>query len=111
VVLARSGATERAQATLAQPVRQLDELFHLVVVGEFNAGKSAFVNALLGTPVLEEGVTPTTVAVEIHRYGGAIDRFPLDEHLYARTAAGGAQGRGPDRLARRRRFPPMAGRH
>ena len=27
---------------------QLDELFLLVVIGEFNAGKSAFVNALLG---------------------------------------------------------------
>jgi small GTP-binding protein len=85
-VLARSGATEEAQATLAQSVRQLDELFLLVVVGEFNAGKSAFVNALLGTPVLEEGVTPTTVAVEILRYGATIDRFPLEEHLYARTA-------------------------
>ena len=48
------------QETLARSIRQLDELFLLVVVGEFNAGKSAFINALLGQRVLEEGVTPTT---------------------------------------------------
>ncbi|PIG97269.1 dynamin family protein [Deinococcus sp. UR1] len=41
-------------------VRALDEAFLLVVVGEFNAGKSSFVNALLGASVLPEGVTPTT---------------------------------------------------
>ena len=35
----------------------------LVVVGEFNAGKSA--NALLGRPVLRVGVTPTTAAIQI----------------------------------------------
>ncbi|MDO8588714.1 MAG: dynamin family protein, partial [Armatimonadota bacterium] len=47
----------------------LDELFLLVVVGEFNAGKSAFINALLGKPVLAEGVTPTTTQVNLLRYG------------------------------------------
>ena len=46
-------------------MRQLDELFLLVVVGEFNAGKSAFINALLGQPVLEEGVTPTTAQIQV----------------------------------------------
>lgn len=34
--------------------------FHLVVVGEFNHGKTSFVNALLGSSVLPVGVTPTT---------------------------------------------------
>ncbi len=37
-----------ALATLQDAILQLDELFLLVVVGEFNAGKSALVNALLG---------------------------------------------------------------
>ena len=41
VVLAGSGASEEAQATLAQSVRQLDELFLLVVVGEFNGARNA----------------------------------------------------------------------
>ena len=36
---------------------QLDELFLLVVVGEFNAGKSALVNTILGEKVLPEGAT------------------------------------------------------
>src|SRR6188474_2272840 len=41
-------ATAPDLATLSASIRQLDELFMIVVVGEFNAGKSAFVNALLG---------------------------------------------------------------
>jgi len=32
-------------------IEQLDDLFLLVVVGEFNAGKSAFINALAGRSV------------------------------------------------------------
>ena len=37
---------------------QLTGLFLLVVAGEFNSGKSSFINALLGERVLPEGVTP-----------------------------------------------------
>jgi small GTP-binding protein len=54
---------------LDRSIEQLDELFLLVVVGEFNAGKSAFVNALLGRQVLEEGVTPTTAGIHLLRHG------------------------------------------
>ncbi|HEY0350977.1 MAG TPA: dynamin family protein, partial [Gemmatimonadales bacterium] len=36
---------------------QLTGLFLLVVAGEFNSGKSSFINALLGERVLPEGVT------------------------------------------------------
>jgi small GTP-binding protein len=50
-------------------IRQLDELFLLVVAGEFNAGKSAFVNALLGRVLLEEGVTPTTERITLVKHG------------------------------------------
>ncbi len=57
------------QERLAQSIRQLDELFLLVVVGEFNAGKSAFINALLGERLLDEGVTPTTTRIHLIRYG------------------------------------------
>ena len=47
--------------SLAQTAHQaLDETFLLVVVGEFNAGKSSFLNALLETDLLKVGVTPTT---------------------------------------------------
>src|SRR5215471_13605225 len=37
--------------------------FHLVVVGEFNHGKTTFVNALLSAPILPVGVTPTTAVI------------------------------------------------
>src|SRR5256885_6992724 len=44
----------------------------LVVVGEFNAGKSAFINALIGRSVLREGVTPTTAVITRVRYAASI---------------------------------------
>ena len=39
--------------------------FLIVAAGEFNAGKSALINALLGERVLEEGVTPTLSLIHI----------------------------------------------
>jgi len=55
--------------TLGRSIAQLDDLFLLVIVGEFNAGKSAFINALLGQKLLKEGVTPTTSQINILRFG------------------------------------------
>ncbi len=46
-----------------------DERRALVVAGEFNAGKSAFINALLGRSLLEEGVTPTTQGITRIEHG------------------------------------------
>ena len=67
----------RSRSEDARPsIQQLDQLFILVVVGEFNAGKSAFINALIGSPVLEEGVTPTTSAIQLLvrvRTGSAVE--------------------------------------
>lgn len=40
-----------------------DERFNLVILGEFNHGKSTFVNALLGADVLPTGITPTTATI------------------------------------------------
>jgi small GTP-binding protein len=54
---------------LRQALHQLHELFLLVFVGEFNSGKSALINALLGDTFLEEGVTPTTERIHIIQYG------------------------------------------
>lgn len=67
--LAAYGALEEDQSALDDSILQLDDFFLLVVVGEFNAGKSAFINALLGKRVLREGVTPTTTRINILRYG------------------------------------------
>ncbi len=79
-ILTAFGAEPDDLETLEQSIGQLDDLFLLVVVGEFNAGKSAFINALLGQEALQEGVTPTTTQVHILRYGEAQARTQLDEH-------------------------------
>jgi small GTP-binding protein len=50
-------------------VKKLDEdRFHLVIVGEFNHGKTTFVNALLGEAALPTGVTPTTASIHHLKY-------------------------------------------
>ena len=72
--LAGFDAAAEDQAALLRSVHQLDELFLLVVAGEFNAGKSAFINALLGRPLLEEGVTPTTTRIHVLEHGESEER-------------------------------------
>src|SRR5579883_966316 len=52
---------ERIARELVQKLRE--DRFHLVVVGEFNHGKTTFVNALLGAPALPAGITPTTATI------------------------------------------------
>ena len=74
--LARTGMTGEDEAVLRTSIEQLDDFFLLVVVGEFNAGKSALVNALLGAPVLAEGVTPTTTQVQVLRHTDQADTRP-----------------------------------
>jgi small GTP-binding protein len=69
VLLARMDAPDEDQALVKRGLEQLDELFLLVVVGEFNAGKTAFLNAMLGGRLLTEGVTPTTAQINLLRYG------------------------------------------
>ena len=63
-------------ATTARDIRETrmpkldEERFTLVVLGEFNHGKSTFINALLAETVLPTGITPTT-AVLTHVIEGA----------------------------------------
>lgn len=47
----------------------LDEIFLLVIVGEYNAGKSTMINCLLDDSVLEVGDLPTTREVHLLRHG------------------------------------------
>ena len=65
--------------TLQKAILQLDELFLIVVVGEFNAGKSALINAILGEIVLAEGVIPTTTRVTMIKWGDAKSERIVDE--------------------------------
>jgi len=84
--LTRFDAAAEDQATLQRSAQQLDELFLLVVAGEFNAGKSAFINALLGSKVLEEGVTPTTTRINVIKHGPEVSRETVEAALDVITA-------------------------
>jgi small GTP-binding protein len=64
---------------------QLTGLFLLVIAGEFNSGKSSFINALLGERVLPEGVTPTTDRINILRHGAAVTEQLREAYLLERT--------------------------
>ena len=79
LALAEIDVPREALDTLQEAILQLDELFLLVVVGEFNAGKSALVNALLGEKVLLEGATPTTSRVTLVKWGEKIAEQVVDE--------------------------------
>jgi len=85
-VAGRVGARSLAGRLTADVVDKLDaDRFHLVVVGEFNHGKTTFVNALLGAPVLPMGVTPTTAVIHqvVHGVRGARAHFEKKEAVEA----------------------------
>jgi small GTP-binding protein len=84
--LAGLDADEAHRKALAASLEQLEEPFLLVVVGEFNAGKSAFINALLGQKALEEGVTPTTARIGVLRHGERGERQAAASGVDALTA-------------------------
>jgi len=81
LALADIDVPREALTTLQDAILQLDELFLLVVVGEFNAGKSALVNALLGEKVLPEGATPTTSRVTLVKWGEQAAEQVVDENF------------------------------
>ncbi len=71
------GMRTLARDITSQRIPKLEnERFHLVILGEFNHGKSTFVNALLGADVLPTGITPTTAA---------INHVVYSEEIYARA--------------------------
>ena len=85
-----------------------DERLSMVVLGEFNHGKSTFINALLGTPLLPTGITPTTALLSHVTHGaraGATaitdsgERVPIDaaalaDHVTVDGLAKGGGGNG-----------------
>jgi small GTP-binding protein len=74
-VLARLGTHARAIED-REGAASLDDLsaergrpLRIAVVGEFNAGKSTFINALLGAEVAAVGIVPTTATSHLLRWG------------------------------------------
>ena len=74
--LVRCQASREDEQALERSIAQLDELFLLVIVGEFNSGKSTFINALIGERILEEGVTPTTARIHRLRHAAEASSKP-----------------------------------
>ena len=79
--IARADGPRADLDRLAALVHEMDELFLLVIVGEYNSGKSTFINALLGDEVFAMGDLPTTRAIAILRYGQAGPPEAAGEHL------------------------------
>ena len=79
--LGRADAAPADVERIGALLHEMDELFLLVVVGEYNTGKSTFINALLGDDVFEVGDLPTTRAISILRFGQAGTPEPLGEHV------------------------------
>ncbi len=77
--LSRLDLPREAMDSLQKAILQLDELFLIVIAGEFNAGKSALINALLGQRVLTEGATPTTSRVTLIKWGEQPAEQVVDE--------------------------------
>ncbi|HEX5063641.1 MAG TPA: dynamin family protein [Kofleriaceae bacterium] len=83
--------------TLARDIRNTRipkleaERFHLVVLGEFNHGKSTFVNALLGQDVLPTGITPTTASINHVVYADS-------PRAHVKLLSGNEQGIDPSQL-------------
>ncbi len=68
---------EHERQRLRDVADDLRNMFYMVVVmGEFNAGKSSFINALLQDNLLPTGITPTTEVIELIRYADAPSRRP-----------------------------------
>src|SRR5688572_15237888 len=80
--LSRSDAARADVERLTSLVSEMDELFLLVIVGEYNTGKSTFINALLGDEVFAMGDLPTTRAISILRHGNGGPPEPIGEHMF-----------------------------
>jgi small GTP-binding protein len=106
-VAERAGLASVARDVRGTRIPKLEEeRFSLVVLGEFNHGKSTFINALLGESLLPVGITPTTAVLAQIRHGTivraeavyesgarrAIDPARLGDWLTVE----GAAGRRPD---------------
>ena len=107
-----AGAAEAAGLPwIARDVRDVrlpkldDERLSVVILGEFNHGKSTFINALLESPLLPTGITPTTALLAHVMHGArpaatavtengerlAIDMAALADHVTVEGLAKGSE--------------------
>jgi len=68
-LLASRGELAELAVEVGRIREDYDRPLLLTVMGEFNAGKSTFINALVGEPVAPMGITPTTATINVLKYG------------------------------------------
>ncbi|HUI56103.1 MAG TPA: dynamin family protein [Bryobacteraceae bacterium] len=78
-LIGRTVLSEKQAAAITQQLKRVQaragsETLHLAVLGEFNSGKSTFINALLRTPLLKSANQATTAAATLIHFG---DEFSL----------------------------------
>ncbi|HEY0788260.1 MAG TPA: dynamin family protein, partial [Thermoanaerobaculia bacterium] len=82
-ILDQEQAEERSR--IDELLESLDDLFRIVIVGEFNAGKSSLINALFGQRLRKEGPVPVDDRISLLRYGQAQTTRPLGEFVVEQT--------------------------
>lgn len=106
--LRETGLPAELTSALERLAAQVDLPCVLAVVGRMKAGKSTFVNALLGDDVARMGATETTATINRFRYGTPADpdrpvrcrwRGGRDEHV-TRAFVDGLQGNDVEALRR-----------
>jgi small GTP-binding protein len=65
---------------IADMLGQLRNPFLLVIVGEFNSGKSCFINAMLGQRVMAESSIPTTAKITRLKYAETIEENHITDY-------------------------------
>ena len=70
--LSRCARDETARSLVSLKEKLDEEVFNLVILGQFKRGKSTFINALLGESILPTAIVPLTSVVTILRYGAEI---------------------------------------
>jgi small GTP-binding protein len=63
----------------------LEDLFTIVIVGEFNAGKSSLINALFGVKLRVEGPIPVDDRISVLRYAEQQTIRPLSDFVVEQT--------------------------
>ncbi len=65
---------------VSEMAAQISEPLYLVVAGEYNSGKSSFVNALCGKRILKDGPTPSTNKITLLTHGDSVSSEEVDDH-------------------------------
>lgn len=77
--LEREQADERRRVD--ELLATLEDLFTIVIVGEFNAGKSSVINALFGEKLRAEGPIPVDDVISILRHGDQASLKRLSDYV------------------------------